>query len=106
MGCILFLEFLVKVEVSPNLTVNDDRNAFGRRWDGLRWPILNFDIAWTSVRSFTPRSPYPRERTSGTYRIESVLDPRMTLGAVEKGLIHEHDTSLFYRKVISYFCEA
>lgn len=86
--------------------MNNDRNAFGRRWNGLRWLFLNFDIAWTSVRSFTPRSLYPRERTSDTYGIESVLEPRMTWDAVEKGLIHEHDNSLFYRKMISYFYEA
>jgi len=91
--------------VSLSFTVNDDRNAFGRRWNGFRWHILNFDIAWTSVRSFTPRSLYSREGTSGTCGRESVFDPRMTLDAVEKGLIHEHVTSLFYRKAISYFNE-
>ena len=52
--------------MSLSLTAHDDRNAFGRRWDGLRWPILNFDIAWTSVRSFTPQSLYPKERAPGT----------------------------------------
>jgi len=82
------------------LNVHDDRNAFGRRWDDFRWPILNFDIAWTSVRSFTPQSLYPREMVPSTYGIESVLDRRMTLDAVEKGLIYEHFTSLFYRKAI------
>jgi hypothetical protein len=42
----------------------------------------------------------------GTYGIESVLDPRINLDVVEKGLIHENVTSLFYRKAISYFYEA
>jgi hypothetical protein len=58
------------------------------------------------MRSFTPRSLYPREKDPGTYGMESVLDPRMTLDAVEKMLIHEHVTSMFYRKAISYFYEA
>ena len=49
--------------MSLSLTVHYDRKAFERRWDGFRWAILNFDIAWTPVRSFTPRSLYPKERT-------------------------------------------
>jgi len=58
------------------------------------------------VRSLTPQSLYSRERTPGTYGIESVLDPRMTLDTVEKGFIYKHVTSLFYRKANSYFYEA
>jgi hypothetical protein len=53
-----------------------------------------------------PWALYFGERTPGTYVIESMLDPKMTLDAVRKGLIHEHVTSLFYWEAKSYFYEA
>jgi hypothetical protein len=72
-----------KVKVTLFLTSHHAMETYSRSV-GIVPRILNIDIRWRWVVSFTPRSLYPGERAPGTHRIGGWMNPKANLDAVAK----------------------